>query len=200
MFSPTRAHHHSPAFQRRQQQEQLDNDSLSIDEMDYSLGGGGGVELNSHLRLRSSSPRKSVSASEFRQWLKKNKEWAETHHKKINQRKKSIDSQLVKESAKPRLISSTKSVRLTEIAQKKESAQLSQINQLLRTNNESSDRGRATPEEEMFFEGGGGGADGILSVYDRLAIRGRIQADKRMNFTPPPRSVRENSRLSTVLY
>jgi hypothetical protein len=78
--------------------------------MDHSLGGGGGgVELNSHLRLRSSSPRKSVSASEFRQWLKKNKEWAETHHQKINQRKKSIDSQLVKESAKPRLISSTKS-------------------------------------------------------------------------------------------
>lgn len=110
----------------------------------------------------------------------------------------------------------SKSIKLTEIAQMKESQQLRQMNQIIieqqlteetlnnihpMNNSSSSSHYRhpsserkketrfMTPAEILHHHATTSNANGILDVYDRMAIRGRIFTEKKRNFTPPVRQV-----------
>ena len=110
----------------------------------------------------------------------------------------------------------SKSIKLTEIAQMKESQQLRQMNQIIieqqlteetlnnihpMNNSQSSSHYRhpsserkketrlMTPAEILHHHATTSNANGILDVYDRMAIRGRIFTEKKRNFTPPVRQV-----------
>lgn len=189
MFSPTRAHHHSKSFQEKRLQ-QADDDTLTDDGEPEQF-----VEINS--RFRFSSPmKKKVSVKDFRQWLRRNQEWEQKHKQKVSRTKDLIDAQ-IDQAAQPRLFS--KSVKLAEIAQMKESAQLREINNLLTGQSlsghvaeESSRKIRVVaPDEVLSHRWSSQSLDEpeVLSVYDRLAIRGRIHTDKKRNAVPAPRSV-----------
>jgi hypothetical protein len=104
MFSPSRAHHHSKSYRSNSPAASGGfNDTRSeIDSYDgdHSYQQEGNSYLNH--RYRSPSPlqprNKTVSISDFKQWLKKNKEWEAKHKQKVQTVKKSVNESLVKNS------------------------------------------------------------------------------------------------------
>eukprot|EP01039_Chlorochromonas_danica_P001159 gene1159-1266_t len=154
---------------------------------------------------RSSSPQwgevppgPRVPEEEFQQWLQQNEEWAQRSKIKISQAK--VDAErTVKAQAKPRIYA--KSVKLAELAQRKEAAQLSQS--LLALSNQpptgrQSRRPRSaysSPIASLSPTRSVGSMNDVssvwsvdnshLDVYGRLSLRGRVHAEKRRNWSPP---------------
>lgn len=120
----------------------------------------------------------SKSQREIAEWLEGNQSWAAKAHSKVTQAQHATVDMFTSQ-AKPKIYA--KSVKLAELAQMKEANKLVQsLHQSQRA--ASASPHPATAAADLYSTT----SEPVkLDVYDRLSIRGRVFAEKRMHWTPP---------------